>query len=511
MFGRRLKTNIVVSITLLLFIGMLLIDFVAVKTLQRDLIKSKGNQGFLMTAMVKQRLFAEKETSTSVPPGLKSLFADMLAEKEVLSINLMASSGKTIYAAEKGSIDIPDLKKAMLGSLSSKKPKMLLSGSTWGVFWKQSRYLLIADPIDYRGERAAVGMVIDLEEMYRLQRRAQRFTMLYLLANTLIFALIGFYRLSRLYLEPINRLVAMAEDYQEEDGTFFPVRKEDNELNTLSKALNLMLNRISEDKKKLRSSVASLEKANLKLKQAQEEIIRAEKLASVGRLSSGIAHEIGNPIGIVMGYLELIKQKDLDEEEMAEYVERTENEINRINKVINQLLELSRPSSKGTQHISVHDIIHEISDVLKLQPLMSGIRLDLSLGADRDAVVADADQLRQVFLNLAINAADAIKSTGKSQNGRIRIATRTTTENDLDEGAVKRWMEIAFDDNGPGIAEGCMNNIFDPFFTTKEPGKGTGLGLSVSFMIIESFGGTIKAGNPEEGGARVSIRLPVDQ
>ncbi|MBW2635565.1 MAG: hypothetical protein JRE14_15895 [Deltaproteobacteria bacterium] len=271
---------------------------------------------------------------------------------------------------------------------------MLFSGSAWGVFWRQSRYLLISVPFLFEGKKMAVGMVVDLAGIYRKQRASQKFIMLYLIANTLIFALIGFYRLSRLYLQPINRLVSMAEDYQEEDGTFFPVRKEDNELNTLSKSLNRMLTRISEDKKKLRCSVASLEKSNLKLKKAQAEIIRAEKLASIGRLSSGIAHEIGNPIGIVMGYLELLKQKDIDENDRAEYINRTENEIKRINTVIQQLLDLSRPSSKGTQLTSVHDIILEIYDVLKLQPLMTGIQLDLSLGADSDAVMADPDQLR---------------------------------------------------------------------------------------------------------------------
>jgi signal transduction histidine kinase len=335
--------------------------------------------------------------------------------------------------------------------------------------------------------------------------------MLYLVVNTLIFALIGFYRLSRLYLEPINRLVRMAEDYQEEDGTFFPVRKEDNELSTLSKALNLMLNRISEDKKKLRQSVASLENANLELKSAQGKIIRAEKLASVGRLSSGIAHEIGNPIGIVMGYLELLKQEDITENERGEYITRTENEINRINTVIHQLLDLSRPSVKGAELVSVHDIIREITEVLKLQPLMAGIHLDLALEADRDNVMADAGQLRQVFLNLAINAADAIATMQEPKNGRLTILTGMTDNPESINAEEDEALVITFKDNGPGIPEELVGTIFDPFFTTKAPGKGTGLGLSVSFMIIESFGGTIKAENAGGGGAVMTILLPLTE
>lgn len=510
MFARALKTNIVISITVLLFVGMLLIDIVAVKTLQRDLIKAEISQSHLLSSIITSRLIAEIDPESLVlNMDIQSLLSSFLAGKKASGIMIFGSQKGTLYAAGKSISDTPELEKVMNASMSSGERIMRFSGKTWGVFWKQNKYLLTAVPLTFDEKKLALGMVVDLREIYRQQRASQSFIMLYLVVNTLIFALIGFYRLSRLYLEPINRLVSMAEDYQEEDGTFFPVRKEDNELSTLSKALNLMLTRISEDKTKLQLSVASLEKANQKLKKAQEEIIRAEKLASVGRLSSGIAHEIGNPIGIVMGYLELLKQKDVNDDERVEYISRTENEINRINTVIHQLLDLSRPSAKGAEHITVHDIILEITDVLKLQPLMAGIQLDLSLKADRDVVMADADQLRQVFLNLAINATDAISSTENPEKGQLTILTHVADNPDSEEELEGATLVITFQDNGPGIPEALISDIFDPFFTTKEPGKGTGLGLSVSFMIIESFGGTIRAENTEGGGAVMTLLLPL--
>ena len=510
MFARALKTNIVISITALLFVGMLMIDIVAVKILQRDLIKAEISQSHLLSSIITSRIITEIEPESLVlNMDIQSLLSSFLAGKKASGIMIFGSQKGTLYAAGKSISDTPELEKVMNASMSSGERIMRFSGKTWGVFWKQNKYLLTAVPLTFDEKKLALGMVVDLREIYRQQRASQSFIMLYLVVNTLIFALIGFYRLSRLYLEPINRLVSMAEDYQEEDGTFFPVRKEDNELSTLSKALNLMLTRISEDKTKLQLSVASLEKANQKLKKAQEEIIRAEKLASVGRLSSGIAHEIGNPIGIVMGYLELLKQKDVNDDERVEYISRTENEINRINTVIHQLLDLSRPSAKGAEHITVHDIILEITDVLKLQPLMAGIQLDLSLKADRDVVMADADQLRQVFLNLAINATDAISSTENPEKGQLTILTHVADNPDSEEELEGATLVITFQDNGPGIPEALISDIFDPFFTTKEPGKGTGLGLSVSFMIIESFGGTIRAENTEGGGAVMTLLLPL--
>ena len=270
-----------------------------------------------------------------------------------------------------------------------------------------------------------------------------------------------------------------------------------------------MLERISEDKHKLLSTVQSLEKANVDLKQAQKEIIRAEKLASVGRLSAGIAHEIGNPIGIVIGYLELLKQADLPEGERQEYIRRTEEEISRINTIIRQLLNLSRPSKEGHGVIHLHEIIHDIANVIQFQPLMANIRIELSLDAENDEVFADSNQIRQVFLNLMLNAADAIAANQCAGKGMVAVRTGIETPAENTSGETQSILRIEVSDNGSGISRENLGNVFDPFFTTKETGKGTGLGLSVSFMILESFGGSIAAESREGKGTTMTIHLPL--
>jgi signal transduction histidine kinase len=184
------------------------------------------------------------------------------------------------------------------------------------------------------------------DTIYRSLRHSQQMLLVYIFVNTAILAFVGIYRVLGL-LQPLARLAQRAEDYKEDDEVLFSVRKEDNELQRLSSALNGLLRRLSAEKEKLRATVASLEAANAELKKAQTEIIRAEKLASVGRLSAGIAHEIGNPIGIVTGYLELLKQIDLPADERTEYLDRAEREIERISAIIRQLLEISRPSHGG--------------------------------------------------------------------------------------------------------------------------------------------------------------------
>jgi len=140
---------------------------------------------------------------------------------------------------------------------------------------------------------------------------------------------------------------------------------------------------------------------------------------------------------------------------------------------------------------------------------MSNIELSLKLTAEDNTVLADSNQLRQVFLNLIINAADAISVEGEDAGGKLEITTALETDADPDIKNPAARLKIRFIDDGPGITEENLGNIFDPFFTTKEPGRGTGLGLSVSFMIVESLGGTMTVASEAGRGTTMKISLPL--
>ena len=140
---------------------------------------------------------------------------------------------------------------------------------------------------------------------------------------------------------------------------------------------------------------------------------------------------------------------------------------------------------------------------------MSNIDLERSLSAAEDRVLADPNQLRQVFLNLLINAADAISSMGKGAAGRLKIITELVTDKQTNPKNPAPMLKIIFKDTGPGIPEDSLGNIFDPFYTTKEPGEGTGLGLSVSFMIVDGFGGKITVDSKFGKGTTMIIYLPL--
>jgi len=321
--------------------------------------------------------------------------------------------------------------------------------------------------------------------------------------DTVILALAGMILLSRIVVRPVRKLLKMTEEYTEGEFMVPLEANSGSEIRKLSRSLGHMLRRLEENKKDLQDHIASLEKANEDLRRAQNEIIRSEKLASVGRLAAGIAHEIGNPIGIVLGYLELIGRADTGQEERADYLARVEMEITRISRTIRTLLDFSRAGEESPENLSVHALLRETLEMMRPQPVMEEIRTDLALEASEDVVVADPGRLQQVFLNVLMNAGDALEEEGAGRLGAgektIRIETRSESGR----------IEVRIHDNGPGIPSGQLHQVFDPFYTTKDPGKGTGLGLSVSHRIVEDLGGSIRVSSTPGKGTTAIIDLPL--
>ena len=506
-----LKTKITLNLVVLLALAMLLIDFVVITTAQQVLVESQISKGYLFISMVESFLTQHSDPVEAIRSfNFRMDFKKRLKESGFLCGLIMGATDKPSILEEGNCI--PDKKLASLTrqTIGSEKKVAQYLDTTWGVFWKQSRYLILTAPVKYQGKIiAGVGVLFPLETVYKTLRRTQYILFVYIFINTLVLTLVGLLRLSRLTVTPLHRLVKRADEYGEDDEVLFLSEKEDHEFNKLSRSLNSMLKRIAADKKKLKATVASLEKANLDLKQAQNDVIRAEKLASIGRLSSGIAHEIGNPLGIVAGYMELLQKDDISDKDRREYIDRTVSEINRINAIIRQLLDFSRSSSDDSQAVSVHEIVREVIDVVRLQPSLSDIDLQSDLKAESDMVRADANHLRQVFLNLLLNASDAIASLENPAVGRITITSTVEAKTQLKTDLSTKTIKIEFSDNGPGIPKENLGDIFDPFFSTKAPGKGTGLGLSVSYTIIEGFGGTIVADSEEGKGTVIIVHLPL--
>lgn len=503
MFTRGLKSSLIVNLLLVLAGAMLLIDLVMLGAARQSQLRERLRTGQALLAAV--GIIAGGQA-----PSLSSLgLSDLLAEADADCLKKFDSSGNLVYDLGLTCVDASALKREALKALVAGQSLGAVGADGPGFFWPGQSVLVVCRPLAASQGGGVIAAELSLASLYQSLRNSQRAFFVYFLINLTLFVTLGFLRLYRSIVKPIDGLIATAAEFSDNDKFVFQAEEQSSEFNRLSRSLNQMLNCIKRDRAKLEETVVSLEAANQGLRRAQKEIIRAEKLASVGRLSAGIAHEIGNPMGIIVGYLELLKAPGLDEMQRNDFIRRAEGEAGRVNIIIRQLLDFARPIRDEPEgEISVHAVIEEVREMCVIQPLLAGVGVVVELGAENDLVVGNGDQLKQVFLNLILNAADAINEISESpQDGVIVIRTANCLGADL-AGREVAGLSIDVIDNGPGFAEAELAYIFDPFYTTKEPGKGTGLGLSICFTIVENLGGRINATINPEGGARLRIFIP---
>ena len=242
-----------------------------------------------------------------------------------------------------------------------------------------------------------------------------------------------------------------------------------------------------------------------KLSEAQLQVYQSQKLAAVGQLAAGVAHEINNPLTGVIGLSELLlrdNKKDFDEE-TKKSLQSIYQSSERIRKIVANLLRFARWEAPAKKNVSVNEIIDTVLNIRSYEMKVRNIEVKKHYQSDLPLIMADPSQLEQVFLNLITNAEYAIHETGKA--GTLTIVTSLQEEQSEDK---NKKVIIEISDTGTGIPENVITKLFNPFFTTKPVGKGTGLGLSVSYCIIKEHGVEISARNQKEG-AVFTIELPV--
>jgi two-component system, NtrC family, sensor kinase len=232
------------------------------------------------------------------------------------------------------------------------------------------------------------------------------------------------------------------------------------------------------------------------LEEAHLQLVQSEKIASVGRMAAGVAHEINNPLAGIMIYAELLKEELKDDEKNLSDIQEVVDQTLRCKKIVAELLEFSRQTMGKVSSFSLEDMIEKTLNILINQALFQNIEVTRDMGPDIPAMAGDMGQLLQVFTNLFINAADAMGG-----RGRLSITARYDTE-------INQFV-VLVSDTGPGIPKELQDKIFDIFFTTKPVGKGTGLGLSICKRIVELHGGNLAVECPPEGGSTFIVELPL--
>jgi signal transduction histidine kinase len=319
-------------------------------------------------------------------------------------------------------------------------------------------------------------------------RSTQALLIGYALLDALLVLVVGFLLLTRVVVRPVEALVRATGrvadgDLQSEVDEARAV----GELGTLARSFNRMVVR-------LRARVTELHDTNARLEEAQAQVQRAERLATLGQLSAGIAHEVGNPLSAVMGLLEVLGDEGLTEAEQADVLRRIEREVHRIDGTIRGLLDFARQRPRSVAVVDLWEPVRQACGLLVHHHRGRGVEVRRAGEQGPQPVQGDGDALTQVVLNLLLNAADAMQGSGVVT---VEVAA----------GEAPSEVVLRVRDGGPGFSEAVAARAFAPFFTTKPPGEGTGLGLSVCEQMVASMGGSIRL-VPGGSGGLVEVRLP---
>ena len=546
-FRPGIRTQIVFTLTILMAGAVAFVGFLFLKVEERNLMDQKIREGKQIVGALQRFLqdWAPESPGKTLSENLDRvvfLFAqghpDLHFTVVNRDFNILADSrpdqvGKVLRdmglekAMASGKIFAHGAESEESFSLMKKTP--LLISNAW----------LLGDQT-VGGIRAE----IPLEDLKETLFRSQSILFLYFFLTAFLLIVVGSFLLSRVILKPLKKLMQMSDKIAEGNLELMSGPSGGNEVGRVLASFNHMISRLREDRSKMEEYIASLKKVNRELRLAQEEIIRSEKLASIGRLAAGVAHEVGNPTGAILGYLDLLSKGGLAEAEKAEVLKRAELEAERIRRIVRELLEFSRPSGRREEEVEVNTVIDRALSLLSHQKkVWEQIHVIRELQKDLPRWRGNPHHLQQVMINLLLNAADALVANDSGQTGgekKIRITTQALPPGELGDslgpaarrkevspGAdsslfgidrdvhppslqeVSSVLQVDVEDSGPGIPAERLGRIFDPFYSTKPPGEGTGLGLAICLGILESYGGKISVQSESGKGARFTILLPI--
>lgn len=418
--------------------------------------------------------------------GLTSLLEAQIGEGGLDAVAVYDGDGSR--AAVAGSDDA-------IAALPSTLPEP--AESAVGVVAGGRRALLVVVPGSSDRGGAAVAIVSLATDPARGAGALPRLVALYTGLVALALLVFAYGAMTRLVVRPVESLGAAARRVADGARELEVPRVGAAELVDLGRSVAAMTDRLRADEEIVRRQVAELEEKNRAIVQAQEHLVRSERLASVGRLAAGMAHEIGNPLAAILGLQELLLTGDLPADEQRDFLVRMQKETERIHRVLRDLLDFARPDAASADAGAGGSVAAAIDDVLALlapQKELRDVTLTPMVERDLPAVRLPEARLTQVLLNLVLNAASVVRRPG----GHIALRARRDGER----------VRLEVEDDGPGVDPAVRDRLFEPFVTTKAPGEGTGLGLAVCRGLVEGAGGTITVETPEGGGARFVVDLP---
>ncbi len=519
-FRFSLTFAILSSLACLLVLTWILLSLISFKTAEKDLFAQKNEEARVILSSFVSILPVRDHPIDAASPAAV-LAANLAAEKDFAGLSVVNAKGETIYSlADKRGIDT-----GLREALSTGGESFAFSRDG-GVLY---RYAPIRDRQEIVG---AARLALSLAGENQRLNRSQHIFLAYFILDFFLLLAFGSFLLSRIVVVPMRKLLAATERISAGDYSHSVPVPGGAEIAELAESFNGMVAALRSKKEEAEAYMNSLEKANSQLSAAREEAIRTEKMASIGLLAAGTAHEIGTPLAAIIGYAGILREELADDEMKTDHLRRIEQEAGRIDRIVRDLLNYARPTAAEYENVDVSALLSETFDMMERQGIFKKLRTSLEVEKDIPLLCVDRGQLMQVLINLMVNARDAMPDGGelavRAYTGDLRLAqekgpqppnytTMGRRKEDF-QGAFRasflsgrslaNCVKIEVNDTGSGIDEQLLGKIFDPFFTTKEPGKGTGLGLSISARIIDSFGGRITVESAKGKGTRFVIWLP---
>ncbi|MDH4257768.1 MAG: cache domain-containing protein [Candidatus Aminicenantes bacterium] len=380
---------------------------------------------------------------------------------------------------------------------------VLVEGQPWidRAFVVNHWYITAYEPIrDIDDKIIGILYVGMLERPYIDTTNRVMLTFTLLAALCVVFLLVILYFATSRITNPLQKMVIATQEIAKGDLSHKVEVNSRDEIGYLADSFNQMTADLKTANQKLIGWGRTLEKKvqerTKELREMQAHLIQSEKLASLGKLAAGIAHEINNPLGGILIYSHLLLEDTPKESPHLENLKKIVKETSRCKDIVRGLLEFARPKEPEMSWINLNDVVDRSLAIVEGQALFQNIKINKKFASALPKIVADGSQLQQVFMNIIINAAEAMD--GK---GTLSLSTSLDTDG--------THIEAKITDTGHGIKEEDKKRLFEPFFSTKEVGKGTGLGLAISYSIIQKHLGTIEVESQEGKGSTFTVKLPV--
>jgi two-component system NtrC family sensor kinase len=511
---RSLKTKIILSVIIVVVVIEGLFLYLNIRSLSRQILNKTEEEAFNLSETI--RLSIRNAMIKDRRDEYQRIIDDVAERKGITEVRIFNKQGEITVSSDKEKVGTVVDKKAeaCYGCHREGEAKVLLpSDSKTRIYHTEKESLLglinpiYNEPSCYSCHPKTLNVLGVLDTMISLvgfeKERAQIYNRMMVsgVISVIVLSFLLSLLLTRFVNRPIDKLLAATKTAAHGDlDQTVGVRSHD-ELGELADSFNNMILELKRSRDAIEGWTQTLEhrvqERTQELQQVQDQLIRAGKMAAIGELAAGVAHEINNPLTGVLTFSSLLLKKVDENHPWKKDLENIVQQTTRCRNIVRGLLDFARQRKPDKKEWDIHTLIDRTITLVENQAPFQNIKIVKNFKPDMPMLFIDGDQIQQVFMNIVINAADAMAGN----SGILTIKT------EVRDGRA----EISFTDTGCGMTREQLSRLFTPFYTTKETGRGTGLGLAISYGIIQSHNGEIEAESEIGRGSTLKVRLPVEK